>query len=121
MNNKVYHNIDEYISDFPENVVKKLILIRNCVKNAAPEASETISYNMPAFRYNKKVLVYFAAFKNHIGFYALPSGNIAFQKELSKYKTGKGSIQFPLEKEIPLQLICDIVLFRVEEIEQKKR
>ena len=71
---------------------------------------------MPAFKYHKKPLVYFAAFKNHIGFYALPSGNVAFQKELTKYKTGKGSIQFPLDQEIPYDLIGQIVEFRVAEM-----
>lgn len=73
---------------------------------------------MPAFKM-KKVLVYFAAFKNHIGFYALPSGNLAFQEELKNYKTGKGSIQFPLSKPIPYDLIQKIVEFRIKEVSEK--
>lgn len=117
MNAKKYNSINEYITDFPENVTAILTKIRNCIKESAPNSEETISYNMPAFK-QKKVLVYFAAFKNHIGFYALPSGNRAFQKEISKYKTGKGSIQFSLNEEIPYDLIKKIVAFRVREIEK---
>src|SRR5688572_7745723 len=112
METKAYKNIDEYIADFPQNVAQLLKKIRNCIKETAPEAEETISYNMPAFK-QKKILVYFAAYKNHIGFYALPSGNEAFQNEISKYKTGKGSIQFPLNEEMPFELIKKIVAFRI--------
>lgn len=117
MDKRSYATIDEYISDFPENVAIILNKIRKCVQESAPTAEETISYNMPAFK-QQKILVYFAAFKNHIGFYALPSGNEAFQKELKVYKTGRGSIQFPLKKEIPYDLIRKIVKFRVQEISQ---
>lgn len=116
MEKKTYQNIDQYIADFSENVGEILNQIRGYIKQAAPDAQETISYNMPAFKQGK-VLVYFAAFKNHIGFYALPSGNMAFQEELSKYKVGKGSIQFPLSQPIPFELIKRIVAFRVEEVE----
>ena len=84
------------------------------VQKAAPKAAEVISYQMPAFKLNG-MLVYFAAFKNHIGFYALPSGHHTFKKELSIYKTGKGSVQFPLEEPLPLKLIVKIVKFRVKE------
>ena len=115
MNNLKPKSIDEYIEAFPKEIRSILQQIRETIKKAAPEADETISYNMPAFKM-KKVLVYFAAFKNHIGFYALPSGNNAFQKELLKYKTGKGSIQFPLTEKIPFDLIKKIVEFRVKEI-----
>ena len=115
MDKKTYHSIDEYISDFPKNVSVLLNNIRKCIQKSAPDATETISFNMPAFK-QKKILVYFAAFKNHIGFYALPSGNEAFQVALSKYKTGKGSIQFPLKEEIPYDLIQKIVEFRVKEM-----
>lgn len=115
MNNLKPKSIDEYINAFPKEIQTVLLQIRETIKKAAPEAEETISYNMPAFKM-KKVLVYFAAFKNHIGFYALPSGNNAFQKELLKYKTGKGSIQFPLTEKIPFDLIKKIVEFRVKEI-----
>jgi uncharacterized protein YdhG (YjbR/CyaY superfamily) len=116
---KKYQTIDEYINDFPKEVGDVLNTIRTTVQQIAPQATETISYNMPAFKM-KKVLVYFAAFKNHIGFYALPSGNKAFQKELSHYKTGKGSIQFPLNQEIPIDLIKKIVAFRVSEVQKPK-
>ena len=108
-------NIDDYIAGFPKEIQTILQQIRETIKKTAPAAEETISYNMPAFKM-KKVLVYFAAYKNHIGFYALPSGNNAFQKELSKYKTGKGSIQFPLNEKIPFDLIKKIVKFRLKEI-----
>ena len=112
---KKYTSITEYINDFPKQVADELEKIRQCVIKEAPNSEELISYNMPAFK-QKKILVYFAAFKNHIGFYALPSGNEEFKTELSKYKTGKGSIQFPLDKPIPYDLIRRIIRFRLEEI-----
>jgi len=116
MNEIKYSSIDQYITEAPAEVKQILINIRSLISEKAPEAVSCIAYNMPAFKYNKKPLVYFAAFKNHIGFYALPSGNVAFQKELTKYKTGKGSIQFPLDQEIPYDLIGQIVEFRVVEM-----
>ncbi len=112
-------NTDDYITAFPKEVQEILEGVRATIKKTVPNAVEAISYGMPAFKINGKALVYFAAFKNHIGFYALPSGNEAFQKELSKYKTGKGSIQFPLHEEMPWKLIEDIVKFRVKEIQTK--
>jgi uncharacterized protein YdhG (YjbR/CyaY superfamily) len=112
--------IDEYISGFPEDVQIVLEQVRMTIKQAAPEAEETISYAMPAFRFHG-MLVFFAAFKNHIGFYALPSGNETFRKEISAYKTGRGSIQFPLDKPMPLSLIKKIVKFRVRENLQKMK
>jgi uncharacterized protein YdhG (YjbR/CyaY superfamily) len=116
--NKTYTSITEYLEDWPNEIVEILTKIKNVITEAAPDAVEGISYNMPGFKLHKKPLVYFAAFKNHIGFYALPSGNIAFKKELSKYKTGKGSIQFPLNQEIPYDLIREIVTFRVHEVNE---
>ena len=116
MNAIKYSSIDQYITEAPAEVKQILINIRSLISEKAPEAVSCIAYNMPAFKYDKKPLVYFAAFKNHIGFYALPSGNVAFQKELTKYKTGKGSIQFPLDQEIPYDLIGQIVEFRVVEM-----
>jgi len=116
MKKKTYQNINQYIADYSDEVVEILNQIRSCIKEAAPEAHEVISYNMPAFKQGK-VLVYFAAFKNHIGFYALPSGNVAFKQELSKYKVGKGSIQFPLNQPMPFELIKLMVAFRLEEVE----
>ncbi|MCO6146792.1 iron chaperone [Flavobacterium sp. NRK1] len=111
-------DIDTYIDSFPSEIQQLLQLVRITVHKAAINAEETISYGMPAFKLNGN-LVYFAAFKNHIGFYALPSGNKAFQKELSQYKTGKGSIQFPYSKPLPLDLITKIVKFRIKENQQK--
>lgn len=115
-----YKNIDEYIAKFPEEIQKLLEQIRIVVQNAAPEAQETISYGMPTFAY-KGVLAHFAAFKNHIGLYALPSGNEAFKEDLAVYKTGKGSIQFPLNEPIPFELISRIIKFRVEENLEKAK
>jgi uncharacterized protein YdhG (YjbR/CyaY superfamily) len=112
--NKEYRNIGEYIADFPEETRVLLEQIRKAIKEAAPSAEETISYSMPAFRQNG-ILVYFAAFKNHIGFFPTPSGKEAFIKELSFYKGGKGTVQFPLDKPLPLNLISRIVRFRVKE------
>jgi uncharacterized protein YdhG (YjbR/CyaY superfamily) len=115
-----YKDINEYIAGFPTETQKKLEQIRMIIKKAAPDAEETISYGMPAFKLYGN-LVYFAAFTNHIGFYSLPSGNETFKKELSVYKTGRGSVQFPLDKPMPLDLISEIVKFRVAENLQKKK
>ena len=113
-------DIDTYIALQPVNVRERLELMRIAISSAAPKAEEMISYGMPAFKYHG-MLVYFAAFKKHIGFYALPSGNIEFQKELSAYKQGKGSIQFPLDKPLPITLIKKIVKFRVKENIEKSK
>jgi uncharacterized protein YdhG (YjbR/CyaY superfamily) len=107
--------IDFYISNFPEEVQRLLHQIKTIIHEEAPEADEGIAYGMPAYKTNKKPLVYFAGFKNHIGLYATPSGHEAFQKELSEYKQGRGSVQFPLDQPIPFDLIRRIVAFRVEE------
>lgn len=114
INMQTFKDIDSYIAEQVPDVRERLEQIRQVVKTSAPKAEEVISYGMPAFKFHG-MLVYFAAFKNHIGFYALPSGNEAFQKELSAYKQGKGSIQFPLDKPVPLALIKKIVKFRVKE------
>lgn len=111
---------DDYIASFPEETQKVLQQVRATIKKAAPKAEEKISYGMPAFVLNGN-LVYFAGYKNHIGFYALPSGHRAFQKELSKYKMGKGSVQFPLGEPMPLKLITQIVKFRVIENAEKAK
>lgn len=112
-NNANYNNIDEYINMFDGDVKKKLQQLRQEIKDTVPEAEEIISYGMPAFKL-RKVLVYFAAYKNHIGFYPTSSAIIEFKKDLAKYKTSKGAIQFPLNKPLPLELIKNIVKFRVE-------
>lgn len=113
--------VDNYIKLFPENVQGLLNQIRATIKENAPEAEESISYKIPAYKTNGKPLIYFAGFKNHIGLYATPSGHNQFENELSKYKQGKGSVQFPLNKPIPLTLIARIVKFKVEENLLKKQ
>lgn len=111
---KSIKNVEEYISNFPKEIQAILQEIRAAIKKNAPDAEESISYGMPAYKLNKKPLVYFAAFKNHIGFYATPTGHQAFAEELSQYKQGKGSVQFPINEPMPLDLIERIVKFRVE-------
>jgi uncharacterized protein YdhG (YjbR/CyaY superfamily) len=110
-----YNTVDEYINAFPINIQEILKEIRKTIINNAPTAIEEIAYGMPAYKLNKKVLVYFAAFSKHIGFYATPTGHIAFEEKLSQYKCGKGSVQFPYNKAIPYELIAEIVKFRVQE------
>jgi uncharacterized protein YdhG (YjbR/CyaY superfamily) len=111
--------IDNYISGFPEEVRKILEQIRAVIRKSAPQAVEAIRYAIPTFILNGKNLVHFAAFNNHVGFYATPTGHEAFKKELSAYKQGKGSVQFPLSDPIPLELIGRIVKFRVQESIEK--
>jgi uncharacterized protein YdhG (YjbR/CyaY superfamily) len=112
--------VDGYMATFPKEVQQLIEGVRNAIKEAAPDAEELISYGMPAYRQNG-ILIYFAAYKNHIGLYALPSGHQAFKTELSVYKTGKGSVQFPLDKPLPLSLIKKIVRFRVKENMERVR
>jgi uncharacterized protein YdhG (YjbR/CyaY superfamily) len=109
-----FTSIDEYIATFPDEIQKILEELRAAIKAAAPDAVEKISYQMPTF-FLKGNLVYFAAWKNHIGLYATPSGNEAFKKELSIYESAKGSIKFPIDRPLPLELITRIVKFRVAE------
>jgi uncharacterized protein YdhG (YjbR/CyaY superfamily) len=114
--------VDSYIKSFPENIQTRLKQIRATIIKNAPDATESIAYGMPAYKTNGKTLVYFAGFKNHIGFYATPTGHVSFADELSKYKHGRGSVQFPLDKPLPLKLIGQIVRFRViENIEKSKK
>ena len=108
-------NIDEYIAGFPHDVQEILEKIRMTIRKAAPEAEETISYQMPTFTLNGHYLVYFAAFKKHIGFYPAPIGNAEFEQELSVYGAGKGTVKFPLDQPIPFDLISKIVKFRAKE------
>ena len=109
-----FQTVDEYLASFPEPTKRILKEIRKTIKKAAPAAEELISYNMPAFKLHG-VLVYYAGYQNHIGFYPTPSGIEAFKKELSGYVSAKGSVQFPIDKPMPLDLISEIVKFRVEE------
>ena len=115
-----FTSIDEYIATFPKETQKILKEIRATIKAAAPEAEEKISYQMPTF-FLKGNLVHFAAFKKHIGFYPTPSGIEAFKDELSVYEGAKGSVQFPIEKPMPLKLITKIVKYRVAENLKKKK
>jgi uncharacterized protein YdhG (YjbR/CyaY superfamily) len=114
MDNLKAKNIDEYIAGSPEEVRLKLEQIRQAIKQSAPQASEVISYGMPAFKMHG-VLVYFAAFKKHIGFFPTASGIAAFQSELAGFATSRGTIHFPLDRPIPFDLIDKIVRFRVKE------
>ena len=110
-----FKNVDEYIRSFPEDVQVLLNKVRATIQKNAPKAVESISYQMPAYKTNGKPLVYFAGYEKHIGFYATPTGHEQFAAELAKYKQGKGSVQFPLNKPIPFSLIARIVKYRVEE------
>jgi uncharacterized protein YdhG (YjbR/CyaY superfamily) len=114
-----FKSVDEYIEAFPSEVQIILNKIRNIIISKAPEAIESISYGMPAYKTNGKPLVYFAGYKKHIGFYATSTGHSEFANELSKYKQGKGSVQFPINQSIPYDLIERIIDFRVKENEQK--
>ena len=113
-------NIDTYISGFPESTQKLLIQIRNAVKEVAPDTSEAISYGIPTFKLNGKNLVHFGGFRDHVSFFPTGSGIEAFKKELGEHVTGKGTANFPLDKELPLDLFKKIVKFRVEEISKRK-
>lgn len=110
-----FKNVDDYIHSFPQSTQLLLNKIRTIIRESAPEAVESISYQMPAYKLNGKPLVYFAGYEKHIGFYATPTGHEQFAKALSKYKQGKGSVQFPLNEPIPYSLIARIVKFRVKE------
>ena len=110
--------VDEYIAGFPKDVQKILKEVRAVVRAAAPDAQERIAYQMPTYTMGKN-LAHFAAFKNHIGFYPTPNGISSFEKQLSKYKRAKGSVQFPIDEPIPIALIKKIVEYRVKE--QKKK
>lgn len=114
------NDIDTYIAGFPKDTQKLLEQIRSTIRKAAPKAEEVISYKMPAFRQHG-ILVYFAGYKNHIGFYPTSSGIATFKNELSIYKGAKGSVQFPLDKPLPLGLISKIVKFRVKQILEKEK
>lgn len=111
-------NIDEYIAFFPEETQQLLEEVRQTIRKAAPDAEEAISYQMPTFKLNGN-LVHFAAFKNHIGFYPAPAGIEAFKEKLAAFKGAKGSIQFPLNQPLPLELITDIVKYRVEKSKEQ--
>ncbi len=114
-NRSTANSIDEYLAGFSPETRKVLEEVRALIKAAAPDATETISYAMPTFDLNGHHLVHFAGYPNHIGFYPVPSGVEAFKEELKPYKSGKGSVQFPLGQPIPADLIRRIVEFRLRE------
>ena len=109
--------IDAYIANFPPDVQVILQQIRATIRAAAPDAAEKINYGIPTFTLGGRNLVHFAAFKNHVGFYPTPSGMERFHAELAGYKGAKGSVQFPLDRPIPYELIAAITRFRVAEVE----
>ena len=113
-------NIDEYISGFPKNVQKLLKQMRTTIRKEASGAEETISYGIPTFKLNGN-LVHFAGFKNHIGFYPAPAGIEAFKQEVAPYEAGKGSLHFPLDQPLPLDLVTKIVKFRVQQNLEKSK
>jgi uncharacterized protein YdhG (YjbR/CyaY superfamily) len=108
-------NIDEYIAGFPNDVQEILEKIRMTIRKAAPRAQEKISYQIPTFTLDGAYLIYFAAYKKHIGLYPAPRGSEEFKAELSAYEGGKGTVRFPLDKPIPFGLISRIVKFRIKE------
>ena len=109
-------SIDAYLSAFPADIQKMLEQVRAAVRKAAPDAEEKISYGMPTFTLKGQNLVHFAAFQHHIGLYPTPVGMDAFKEDLAGYKTGKGSVQFPLDRPMPLDLITRIVEFRMQDV-----
>jgi uncharacterized protein YdhG (YjbR/CyaY superfamily) len=114
-NRSTAHSIDEYIAEFPPETQRVLEELRTLIKALAPGATETISYAIPTFDLNGKHLVHFAGYERHVGLYPAPSGLDAFKEDLKPYKSGKGSVQFPLSQPLPTELIRRIVAFRVEE------
>jgi uncharacterized protein YdhG (YjbR/CyaY superfamily) len=107
-------SIDEYIHGFPEETQFYLEQIRAAVRKAAPDAQEVISYGIPAFMMNKSYLVYFAGYKKHVSIYPVPKGNEAFQDQISEYRAGKGTLQFPLKKKLPMGLISKVVKYSIQ-------
>jgi len=120
MDKSTYSSIDEYINSFPVLTQDRLSELRNLIKNLVPEAKEKISYQMSAFTLNG-MLLYFAGYAKHIGFYPGASTIMAFMDELTTYKTSKGTVQFPLNQPLPMELITRMILFRVDENQSKKK
>jgi uncharacterized protein YdhG (YjbR/CyaY superfamily) len=109
--------VDDYIIQFTGEVKVRLVFLRNLVRSLVPECVEGISYSMPAYKYKGKPLIYFAGYQHHIGLYATPQGHEAFARELSVYKQGKGSVQFPLNEKLPVELITKMILYRKESLD----
>ena len=121
MSRSQFKTVDEYIASFPRNVRGILEELRKVISESAPEAEETMSYGIPTFDLNGRHLVHFAAYKDHVGFYPTSSGIKAFKKELSAFKTSRGTVQFPIDKPIPFDLVKKIVKFRADENEARKK
>lgn len=115
----VPENVDQYIQNFPDEIKDKLLEIRNLIKSTVAEAEEYISYGMPAYNYHG-VLIYFSAFKNHIGLFSVPNLHPDFVEKFKPYKTGKGSVQFPYNKPLPVDFIKEILEFRVQDNLKKR-
>ena len=115
-----FTTINDYIESYPKEVQTRLQQIRNAIKQTAPDADEAIKYGIPTFVWDNKNLVHFGAFTHHIGFYPTPGGIEEFKEELSRYKSNKGSVQFPLDSPMPLDLIKKITAFRLKKIKEKK-
>lgn len=106
--------VDAYIADFDDDIQARLSELRSTIRNEAPQADESIAYGMPAYKVAGKPLVYFAGFAHHVGFYATPNGHEAFAADFAAYKQGKGSVQFPNDQPLPLDLIRRVVRYRLE-------
>ncbi len=111
-------DVEAYINQFEGEVKNRLLTMRELVRAVAPDAVESVSYGMPAYKQNGKPLVYFAGYEKHIGFYATPNGHEAFAKEFSKYKQGKGSVQFPNDQPLPTELIKRVITYRKKQVSQ---
>lgn len=114
-----FKSIDEYIGTFPEDIQKILEELRGTIKAAAPEAEETISYNIPTFKMNGRYLIYFAGWKSHISLYPIPVGSESFNKQIAKYAEGKGTLKFPIDKPLPWKLITKIVKLKLAESQKR--
>lgn len=106
-------HVTKYIAQYKGDVARRLEEMRQVIREIAPKAVESVSYGMPAYKLDGKPLVYFAAYPKHVGFYATPNGHEAFKKEFAPYKQGKGSVQFPHDEPLPLELIRRVVEYRV--------
>ncbi len=109
-------DVESYINNFDGEVYSRLVALRKLIRDEAPEALEAISYGLVGYKMNGKPLIYFGGYKNHIGFYATPNGHEAFVKEFSKYKQGKGSVQFPLDQPLPIALIKRVIDYRKNQV-----
>lgn len=121
MTNNKPNNIDDYIANFPQETQEVLQQMRATIHKVAPGVEEKISYGMPTFNLNKHYLVYFAGYKNHVGLYPAPIGVDEFKEDMKPYKTGKGSIQFPLDRPMPWNLISRIIEYRIDENLKKEK